>query len=74
MHRPKGWRAAVIVAAAAMGAAAGAAVPRGNAQTAYPAVWGISNLGETCSGWCYGSTNGLQYLCCKVVKAPAPPP
>jgi hypothetical protein len=73
MQRPKGWRAAVIVAAVAMGAVAGAAVPRGNAQTSYPAIWGISNLGETCGGWCYGSTTH-QYLCCKVVKAPASPP
>lgn len=73
MRIPKSWRAALAVLAAATGALAFAAVPRGNAQTSYPSIWGISNLGETCSGWCYGGTHAGQYLCCKVTT-PAPPP
>ena len=71
MRTPKSWRTALALLAAVAGALGGAAVPRGNAQTAYPSIWGISNMGETCSGWCYGGT--YQYICCKVVKQPAPP-
>ncbi|MFL5386083.1 MAG: hypothetical protein ACJ8GN_26510 [Longimicrobiaceae bacterium] len=71
MRTPKSWRAALAGLAVATGVAGVVAVPRGNAQTAYPSVWGISNMGETCSGWCYGGQ--YQYICCKVVKQPAPP-
>ena len=73
MQTPTRRRTALVLAVAALAALAGATVPRGNAQTMYPSIWGISNLGETCSGWCYGSSP-YQYICCRVVTAPAPPP
>jgi hypothetical protein len=73
MQTPKSRRTVLVLVLAALAALAGAAVPRGQAQTMYPSIWGISNQGETCGGWCYGSTTH-QYICCRVVTAPAPPP
>jgi hypothetical protein len=72
MQTPRSRRTALVLVLGALAALAVAAVPRGNAQTMYPSIWGISNMGETCSGWCYGGP--YQYICCRVVQAPAPPP
>jgi len=72
MRIPKSWRVALAVLAAAAGAVAMAAVPRGNAQTLYPYIYGISNMGDTCIGWCYAGPRGGTYLCCRITT-PAPP-
>jgi hypothetical protein len=58
----------ITVAVSASGATA--LSMRGSAQTMYPHIYGISNLGETCSGFCYAGENSGQYLCCGVSKPP----
>jgi hypothetical protein len=45
-----------------------------NAQTMEPYIWGISNQGETCSGYCYSGPRGGQYICCGIHTKPAPNP
>jgi hypothetical protein len=72
MSHHKRWRVAMLLlplAAAAVGAS-----HRGTAQTMYPYIWGISNLGETCAGWCYAGPHGGEYICCGVTTKPAPNP
>jgi hypothetical protein len=73
MRTPKSWRTAMALVLGALTALAVAAVPRGSAQTMYPSIWGISNMGETCSGWCHGGPRGGQWICCRVETQPAPP-
>jgi hypothetical protein len=68
MRTPKSWRAALVLAAAAVGAAAFAPVPRGQAQTLYPYIYGVSNTGETCGGGCYSGPHAGQYLCCRITQ------
>lgn len=59
----------VSVLAALVVAAAAAFLPRAAQATEEPLrVWGISNLGETCTGKC-----GVRNICCKiVVVGPSP--
>ena len=73
MSDRKYWSTAVALMLLAAAVATGA-VRTGHAQTMYPYIWGISNMGETCAGWCYAGPHAGQYLCCGVSKpAPAPP-
>jgi hypothetical protein len=72
MRTSKSWRAALAGLAVATGVLGIVAVPRGNAQTLYPYIYGISTMGETCLGWCYAGPRGGQYLCCRITT-PAPP-
>ncbi len=58
----------LLIALAAAAGAAGGAPPPARAQTMAPYIWGISNQGETCGGYCYGSPNGGQYLCCGIYR------
>ena len=74
MRTPKSRRTVLALVLGAMAALAVTAVPRGNAQTTEPYIWGISNMGETCLGWCYSGPRGGQYLCCGIHTKPAPNP
>jgi len=67
---PVNWKAvaAVLIALAAGAGTPGGAPPPAHAQTMAPYIWGISNQGETCGGYCYGSPNGGQYLCCGIYR------
>jgi hypothetical protein len=73
MDRLKSWRTALVLVPL-LGAIGFAAVRRGSAQTMEPYIWGISNMGETCAGWCYSGPHGGQYLCCGIHTKPAPNP
>lgn len=55
------------LAAAAL-VAAHAVAPRAAGANETSRVWGMSNLGDTCSGLC-----GAQNICCKITIV-APPP
>ena len=67
MRGPKRRRTAVLLMAAGAAMVTLAVARRGSAQTMYPYIWGISNMGETCGGWCHGGPRGGQYLCCGVI-------
>lgn len=68
MGTPK--KVLIVIAASAAASGGGALARSGGAQTMYPHIYGVSNLGETCSGWCYGGPDAGQYLCCGVTKPP----
>lgn len=73
MRRPKHLRTAIAMLGV-VGAVAGSVARRGSAQTMQPYIWGISNMGETCGGWCYAGPHGGQYICCGISTKPAPAP
>jgi hypothetical protein len=73
MSNRKHW--SMVAALVILGATIATGAARsGHAQTMYPYIWGISNMGETCAGWCYGGPHAGQYLCCGVTTKPAPAP
>jgi len=73
MSTHKRWRPALLLLPLAV-AVASITGRQGSAQTMYPYIWGISNMGETCTGWCYAGPHGGEYICCGVTTKPAPNP
>jgi hypothetical protein len=74
MRGTRGRRTAILLLPVAAGLVAVGMSRRGSAQTMEPYIWGISNMGETCAGWCYSGPHGGQYLCCGIYTKPAPSP
>lgn len=68
MRRTRRIHLLTTVLTAAALAAAHAAYPRMARADQINHIWGMSNLGETCSGSC-----GAINLCCRIIIVQAPP-
>lgn len=67
MRRNRIYLLATLLAASAL-AAAHAVIPAAARADELYHIWGLSTLGETCSGRCGGN-----YICCQIVIVQPPP-